>query len=76
MSKRKDIMGARYKADPNGSAVDSILNNSLGSAQAGLWPGKQKASYQVNKILISAFLRNLVMWALLVRRSHYFYLPQ
>lgn len=29
-------MGVRDKADPNSSAVDRILNDSLGSAQAGL----------------------------------------
>lgn len=62
-------MGVRHKADPNGSAADSILNDSLGSAQAGIWPRKQKTCYQVNKILNSAFLRNLV------RRSHYFSYP-
>lgn len=36
MNKRKDVMGVRHKADPNGSAADSILNDSLGSAKAGL----------------------------------------
>lgn len=36
MSKKKDVMGVGHKVDPNGSAVDSILNDSLGSAKAGL----------------------------------------
>ena len=60
---------------PNGSAADSVLNDSLGPTQAGLLTGR-KDCYHMNRNLNSAFLRDLRRQGPVCREGYSFpYLP-